>query len=112
MDWLEPWDPIDDARTQAALERQLGIEVGPGHILEGLAVRLIARLDGTDDALFALPDGRVAEVHMTWRSSAETDPHWPATALFTSLDHWAEARMRPLHAERARRSDTASWREG
>lgn len=103
MDWLEPWYRIDDADVKGALERQLAIEVGSGHILEGLSVRLIARLDGTDDALFALPDGRIAEVHMTWRTSAETDPRWPATALFASLAHWAEARMRPLHAERTRR---------
>jgi hypothetical protein len=58
---------------------------------------LIARRDDTDDALFLLEDGRVAEVHMTWRKSAEPDPRWPATAIFASLEDWARERMAPLH---------------
>lgn len=65
-------------------------------------MRLIARRDGTDDALFQLDDGRVAEVHMTWRRSRETDPRWPATAIFTSLEDWVEESMKPLHDERFR----------
>lgn len=99
FDWLEPWYPIDDPEHSAGLARQLAVEVGAGHVLQGLAVRLVARRADTDDALFALPDGRLAEVHMTWRQSAEPDPHWPATALFSSLDEWAEESMRPLNRE-------------
>lgn len=97
--WEMPWYPIDDPALCAALERQLALEIAQHHILEGKAVRLIARRDDTDDALFALEDGRVAEVHMTWRKSRETEPHWPATAIFSSLQKWAEESMRPLHRE-------------
>ena len=93
--WLEPWHPVDDGDTRAALERQLRVELSPRHALHGEAVRLIARRVDTDDALFALVDGRIAEVHMTWR-------HGPATAIFASLDEWAEMSMRPLHDELSR----------
>lgn len=100
--WLEPWHPVDDGDTRAALERQLRVELSPRHALHGEAVRLIARRVDTDDALFALDDGRIAEVHMTWRRGPEEDPRWPATAIFASLDEWAEMSMRPLHDELSR----------
>ena len=99
IDWLSPWYPVDDPKTCAVLERQLGLEIAPDHKLVGQTVRLIARREDTDDALFALEDGRIAEVHMTWRTSRETDPRWPATAIFPSLDAWAEQSMEPLHRE-------------
>ncbi len=102
LQWLAPWYPIDDADIRAGLERQLAVEVSPRHVLYGTSVRLIARRDDTDDALFALEDGRVAEVHLTWKSSAEEDPRWPATAVFASLDEWAVESMRPLHEELSR----------
>lgn len=97
--WLSPWYPVDDAEICAALERQLVQEIARGHVLDGRSVRLIARRDDTDDALFALDDGRVAEVHMTWRKSRETDARWPATAIFASLREWADESMTPLHRE-------------
>lgn len=97
--WLAPWYPIEDEDIAAALVRQLAIELSAQHVLHGESVRLLARRGDTDDALFALNGGRVAEVHMTWRKSAETDPRWPATAIFASLDDWAKQSMAPLHAE-------------
>lgn len=102
LQWLAPWYPIADADICAGLERQLAVEVSPRHILYGALVRLIARREDTDDALFALDDGRVAEVHLTWKSSTEEDPRWPATALFASLDEWATDSMRSLHEELSR----------
>lgn len=100
--WLEPWYPVDDAGQQDGLARQLRVELSPRHVLYGAHVRLLARRADTDDALFALPDGRVAEVHLTWKSSPEEDPRWPATAIFPSLDDWAQESMAPLHAELSR----------
>lgn len=99
FDWLDPWGPVTDRDTRAGLERQLRVEVSERHVLFGADARLVARRDDTDDVLFALSDGRWAEVHLTWRRSVEPDPRWPATALFASLDDWAERSMRPLHAE-------------
>ncbi len=96
--WLEPWYPVEgDGR---ALEEQLARECGPGHRLFGVKVKLIARRGDTDDALFALADGRVAEVHLTWRQSGpEPDPAWPATGIHAALEDWARDSMIPLADE-------------
>lgn len=102
IEWLSPWYAISEPEIQAGLERQLRIEMSDGHVLARESVRLLARREDTDDALFALTGGRVAEVHMTWRRSTEPDPHWPATAIFESLDEWARDSMRPLHEELSR----------
>lgn len=99
FDWLEPWHAIDDEMVAATLARQLSIEASRHHRLFGKRVHLLARRADTDDVLFALDDGRVAEVHLTWRQTAEPDPRWPATAIFDSLEKWREESMRPLHAE-------------
>jgi len=101
MEWLEPWVPIADldwpaqevADYRAGWERQLAREVGPRHILRGLKFELIARRFDTDDALFRLLDGGVAEVHLTWARGEEPDPRWPATSLFDSLEQWARESM-------------------
>lgn len=97
--WLDPWHPIGDPGICEGLEHQLEREIAPGHVLTGETARLIARRNDTDDALFALSGGRVAEVHMTWRKTRETDPRWPATAIFPSLEDWATESMIPLHRE-------------
>lgn len=89
--WPEPWYAVADGAERAVLEGQLAAEVAPGHVLEGVAATLLARRDGSDDALFRLPDGRVAEVHMTWRRTRETDPRWPRCAVFPSLAAWLAA---------------------
>ncbi len=98
IDWLAPWHPADG--DGAALEEQLARECGPKHPLFGAKTKLIARRADTDDALFALPDGRVAEVHLTWRQSGpEPDPRWPAAGIHDSLEDWARNSMIPLAAE-------------
>jgi len=97
VNWLEPWYPASD--NDRGLEIQLRIEASDRHVLHGLPVTVVARRSDTDDALFALPDGRVAEVHLTWRSSTEPDPRWPSTVMFASIDEWAIKSMLPLHKE-------------
>ena len=101
--WLEPWYPVDEFGAEravemaAALENQLRREICERHVLHGMNVRLIARRADTDDALFALDDGHVAEVHLTWRRDTEPDPRWPDCAIFESLDQWVRESMVPLH---------------
>ena len=98
--WLEPWVAVEDfgwthdktVEYQNGWETQLKREVGPSHILFGQSAKLIARRFDTDDALFLLPDDRVAEVHLTWSRGVEVDPVWPNTAIFESLDEWAKVR--------------------
>ena len=98
IEWLEPWGlPVEG--QAAAFERQLKRETSPQHQLFGQPVRLLATHRGRDDVLFRLSNGRVAEVHLTWRRTMEPDPKWPVTAIFTSLREWIEQRMRPDHQE-------------
>lgn len=98
IDWLAPWHPAEgDCK---ALEDQLARECGPRHRLFDVKAKLIARRADTDDALFALPDGRVAEVHLTWRQTGpEPDSRWPAAGIHASLEDWARDSMIPLAAE-------------
>jgi hypothetical protein len=103
IEWLEPWYPVgefgaDRAREMSgSLEKQLRREICDRHVLYNESARLIARRADTDDALFALSGGRVAEVHLTWRQGTEPDPRWPATSIFASLDEWVVRSMVPLH---------------
>ncbi|MGN8001430.1 hypothetical protein [Sphingomonas sp. 22176] len=105
MMWLKPWVARDDFGWSeeeisdfcTAWEQQLVREVGPQHILRGLVPTLIARRFDCDDALFRLPDGRIAEVHLTWRESEEPDPRWPSTGIFSSLEKWTTERMAKQH---------------
>jgi hypothetical protein len=99
VEWLPPWRQVGESAHRAALESQLIREVPLGHILYGQRVRLIARRVDSDHALFLLSDGRVAEVHLTWRQGCETDPSWPATATYPSLGVWTGGRMIPQHKE-------------
>jgi hypothetical protein len=99
MIWLEPWYPVTDAGQVATLEAQLRNEIAPGHVLERQRFQLIARRSGTDDVLVLISDGRVAEVHMTWRRSRETGSRWPATVILPSLEDWARDLMVPPNEE-------------
>lgn len=85
-----PWIEIE--RSQS-FDEQLFRELPPGHILLGIAVRAIARVDGDDDVLYELLDGtnRVAVVHLTFAQNI--DSNWPWTELYSSYSSWASDRM-------------------
>jgi hypothetical protein len=74
----------------------LAREVSEAHELYGQKVTLIARASGTDDVLFLLADGRIAEVHLVWQGR-QRDPKWPSTGLYPSLSIWATESMIPWH---------------
>jgi hypothetical protein len=108
MRWLEPWVAIADlgwpeekqSEYRTAWERQLWQEVGPDHVLHGLGAQLIARRFDRDDALYRLlPHGQVAQVHLSWAKSEESDPTRPATTVFDSLDQWAAESQTMQHQE-------------
>ena len=86
IEFAGPWFADDNP----ALVDELRRELASGHVLFGAPVSAVARRRDGDDVLYALEDGsgRVAVVHLTW--SAEADPAWPATELFTDLASWAE----------------------
>ncbi|MCE3290735.1 MAG: hypothetical protein K0R83_2747 [Caulobacter sp.] len=102
LDWLEPWSAIvgASASERAGLARELTTEVGPNHVLFGQTPEAIARRIDTDDVLFRLSDGRVAEVHLTWSQSQESDTFFPATTLYASLEEWAGLGMAADHEDR------------
>lgn len=90
MDWPPGWSAIIKSEVRAAIARELESELGEGHVLKGAACMPIARAEGSDDILFQLDDGRVAEVHLTFAGRPERPP-WPGTAIFDDLNAWAKA---------------------
>jgi len=78
-----------DARGRSAeaavdrdrLEGELRRELARGHVLFGQAARAVGWCRHCDDAIFELPDGGFAIVHLTWPSSGPDRPPWPDTEL-------------------------------
>ena len=101
VDWLEPWDPIDDDSVRSALEQELLRELGRRHPLYGIPVRAVGQRDDCDDVLFALEDGtaRVAVVHLTWPRSVPDRPPWPGTRFYDSLEAWRKSGMLEDHED-------------
>jgi hypothetical protein len=91
----EPWHACDDQWFEEELRR----EVCERHVLFGINAKIIARRQDCDNFLFALPDGRFADVHLTW--SKESDPTWPDTRIYDSAEQ-----MRATI-----QSDIDEWRE-
>ena len=83
--YLLPWYPLENS---PGLADELRREVAPGHKLFNVPVTAIARRRDNDDVLFQIEDGsgRVAVVHLTWR--VESDPTWPFTGIYESLESW------------------------
>ena len=99
MKWLAPWAPIEHPEVRIALETELQLELSRAHALYGLQAVACARRSNQDDVLFEIDNGRVAEVHLTWRRGEEPDARWPDTRLYGSIAVWIEERMRPDHDE-------------
>lgn len=97
-EWLAPWYGVDDEAERRGLEAELRREICDEHPLARETVALLARRGDMDEALYQLADGRIAEVHLTWSRHRETDPRWPATAIYASIDEWVEKSMLPTHA--------------
>jgi len=90
-DFLEPWFVPG---AEAELARELGLNLR--HPLHSLKAHAIARRQDRDDVLFEINDHgfKLAVVHLTWRQGTETNPKWPATALFASWYQWIESMKR------------------
>ena len=76
IEYLEPWwsTADQDVVFHEQFHEQLEREVGPGHVLYHVPVRLIARHDASDDCLFELLDGsgRIAIVHLICRVARDS----------------------------------------
>ncbi|MCX6522713.1 MAG: hypothetical protein NTZ21_18805 [Actinobacteria bacterium] len=75
-----------DERDRAKVERELSRETAEGHVLFAVSVNAVAACGHCDDVLFALKDGRLACVHLTYVRSAPDRLPWPETKL---LDGWS-----------------------
>jgi len=96
----EPWLLIEE-RSVDATGAELRREVGPRHVLKGKKVRALARRQDCDDVLFAIEDGSntFAVVHLTYSRKEESDPQWPSTQIFSSLEDWCTKCMIPDHED-------------
>jgi hypothetical protein len=84
--WLKPWCEVTDGPLAESFRAELLREVPPGHVLRGMTVlTAIAYREDRDDVAFALPDGRIALVHLTWSRREAMPPNHPTTDLLDSL---------------------------
>ena len=93
--YLDPWREAIASQAEAFL-RELRTEVSPGHPLHATNLSAIARSVQADDVLFQLDDGRVCQVHLTWRGSAEPNS-WPRHRVFSTFEDWVQDVMIPDH---------------
>ena len=102
MIWLEPWEHIPDTPEWAAdrqgWQRRFQKEIGPHHELSGLDTKLIGRRFDCDDALFSIPDGRVAFAHLTWSEEAGVSFSLEVD-LYKSLEDWGREHMAVDHKD-------------
>lgn len=99
VEWLVPWHPEDNAEEKRSLLAEFQREIPVGHVLSGASLTLIGRRQDCDDVLFALDDGRVAIVHLTWSGKREPVPSSPWTRVFDSLERFVEDEMKPEHRD-------------
>jgi len=81
------WRWVTDGQERREIEAELSQELPEQHVLIGKAVRLLARHEKQDDFLFRVGRSEVAQVHLTW--SVETDPFFPHTEVYPTLEEWA-----------------------
>ena len=93
--FLEPWGALPSERAEALL-REVRIELSRGRPLFGAILTAIGASRRANDVLFGLNDGRVADVHLTWRRAAEQNP-WPSHRIYASFEEWAQRVMIPDH---------------
>jgi hypothetical protein len=62
-------------------------------------MRAVARRQDCDDVLFVSADEPkvVAVVHLTYAKRPESDPRWPTTTFFDSMEDWLERGMKQDH---------------
>jgi len=71
------------------------------HILWGRELQAIGRRLDSDDVLFEICEDvkQYAEVHLTYASMPESNPEFPWTTLFSSIDDWICRGMMKDHRE-------------
>jgi hypothetical protein len=90
MNFRYPWIALNNPKLY---EAQMAKELLSGHILFGVPVKGLARIDGRDEYLFSLLDdtNRVVVVHLSF--SVSVTPEWPWSELYSSLSDWESRHM-------------------
>ena len=91
-----PWAAIDD--DGSGLVSELEKELPKNHTLSGGTFRAVARRHDCDDVLFLVERGEKQElaiVHLTWTGLRESDPYYPATEVFKSMEELIKKRLEP-----------------
>jgi len=99
IEFLEPWVALE--ANADFFQRELVAEVGTGHPLHGREMRAVARREDCDDVLFVSTDEPplVAVVHLTYGRRSDTDPRFPWTTIFESIEEWIERGMKADHED-------------
>lgn len=89
--WLWPlgWRTVMTHQARHLIDAELVRELASGHVLAARTATVLGRFERSDDMLFELEDGSLAEVHLTW--AVEDRPDWPRTRLYPSFQTWAAA---------------------
>ena len=97
IEFLEPWMPAGPNAHR--LQEELASELGARHPLKGRDMRAVAVRQDCDDVLFVSVDDPkvVAVVHLTYGNRPESDPRWPETTMFASIEDWVERGMKQDH---------------
>ncbi len=85
-EWDGDWSAIVSPSERTSLANDLQLALCSRHVLYGIEATAIGRRHRRDDVLFLLTDGRVAQVHLTWRQ--ELDPRWPSTEVYANFAAW------------------------
>lgn len=121
--WLPPWSALDHEPSALAwgeliaelefgeqvadcLVAELRREMPNGHVLKHCELAAVGRCDADpNEFLFATdsPQAPLVVVHLTW--SVETDPMWPFTYTFSTLQDWIEQMNKEHHGHTNRNAD-------
>lgn len=94
IQWRVPWGPVPAEHNEGTIA-ELRREIPAGHILNGRSIQTVGRRQDCDDVLFYLGESKpqFAVVHLTYQK--ETNPGWPNTWLYDSLQVWVEQCLIP-----------------
>ena len=93
--FIDPYrDYVDlENSTIDSLKNELSLELHLKHKLFNLEYKLIARKINNDDIILKLNDGRIAVVHLTWKSNTEIEGY-PITRIYDNEVLFWESEMR------------------
>jgi hypothetical protein len=95
--FLTPWR-LATRENAGFFESELAKELAPHHALFGRRWSALGFTRSSDDVLFQLEDGAVAQVHLTYSSHPET-LGFPGHQVFASLFDWTLGEMIPDHVD-------------